>query len=366
MRGVYEKAKGSKDFYIRYTDKCGKRHREHVGREAAAIEALVNRRREIREGKFIAPHSVERISFKELAEKMFADSRDRETTIHGNRRLLRRVFPLIGEMPVANVGAADINEVLRKLREPMTQDRGHASVGRKTLNGKLSGASLNRFRGLLSGVFTYGIDNGFLEKNPVAGTKAFANGEPRVRYLLKDEEGAIRKIMRNREPDIEAEMDLALNTGLRNGEQFFLTWDLVDLDRDILTVPDEGKTGRRFIPINSAARAALEKLYEESAGSRYVCHRPREKSKRNCRQERFRRILARAGVLNFTWHDLRHTFASRLVMAGVEMRQVQEFMGHKSILTTMRYAHLAPEHGKAAIEKLCAPAAEAKKVAKIA
>src|SRR5882762_3174562 len=121
MRGVYEKVKGSKDFYIRYTDKNGKRHRERVGREKAAEEALVNRRREIREGEFIAPHSVERITFKKLAEKMFIDKegRGRDTTIQGNRRLIRRVFHLIGDMPVANVTTRDINDILRKLRDPM-------------------------------------------------------------------------------------------------------------------------------------------------------------------------------------------------------------------------------------------------------
>src|SRR6267378_2227925 len=161
MRGIYEKVKGSKDFYIRYTDANGKRHREHVGRESTAVETLVTRRREIRDGKFIAPHSIERISFKKLAEKMFIDKegRGRDTTIQGNRRLLGRVFQLIGDMPVANVTTRNINDILRKLRDPMYpgQDRKQPRVGRKTINGKLSGASLNRFRALLSAVFTYGI-----------------------------------------------------------------------------------------------------------------------------------------------------------------------------------------------------------------
>src|SRR5260370_393434 len=137
----------------------------------------------------------EGISLKELAEKMFIDreGRDRDSTIHGNRRLLGRVFPLVGEKPVASITASDINEVLRKLREPMVQDRKHACVGRKTLNGKLSGASMNRFRFLLSGVFTYGIANRYLAKNPVADTKPFAKGERRVRFLSNDEEAAVRQ-----------------------------------------------------------------------------------------------------------------------------------------------------------------------------
>jgi site-specific recombinase XerD len=61
-----------------------------------------------------------------------------------------------------------------------------------------------------------------------------------------------------------------------------------------------------------------------------------------------------ANVADFKWHDLRHTFASRLVMAGVDIRTVQELMGHKQITQTMRYAHLSPQHRTGALEKLSA------------
>ncbi len=61
-----------------------------------------------------------------------------------------------------------------------------------------------------------------------------------------------------------------------------------------------------------------------------------------------------AGISFFTWYCLRHTFASRLVMAGVDLRTVAELMGHKTIQMTMRYAHLAPAHKLAAVEKLAA------------
>jgi site-specific recombinase XerD len=60
-----------------------------------------------------------------------------------------------------------------------------------------------------------------------------------------------------------------------------------------------------------------------------------------------------ARLPNFTWHCLRHTFASRLVMKGVDLRTVQELMGHKTIQMTCRYAHLGPEHKLAAVETLC-------------
>ena len=68
----------------------------------------------------------------------------------------------------------------------------------------------------------------------------------------------------------------------------------------------------------------------------------------------FEDAIAKAGISNFTWHDIRHTFASRLVMAGVDLRTVAELMGHKKIQMTMRYAHLAPSHKLDAVGKLSA------------
>lgn len=368
MRGIYEKVKGSKDFYIRYTVD-GLRHREHVGRHAAAVEALVNRRREIREGRFIAPHSESRITFEDLAEKMLLDKADRARakTIITNRSCLRRILRArnskclelkIGPMQVHTITSAQLNELLRALKTPEPRDGKREKGCHTSKPGEISGPALNGYRWLLMSIFDYGITHKYLRENPVTETRAYAKHEGIVRYLTADEEKSIRTTMREWNPEMEAEFDLTLNAGLRRGELFHLTWDLVDLDRGILTVPPEGKTGRRFIPINSAARQAIEVLHRQSDGSRYVAYRTEAET--DSRNERFQRIVRRAGVLKFRWHDIRHTFASRLVMAGVDLRTVQQFMGHKSIVTTMRYAHLSPEHGKAAIERLvAAPAATA-------
>jgi hypothetical protein len=63
--------------------------------------------------------------------------------------------------------------------------------------------------------------------------------------------------------------------------------------------------------------------------------------------------VKKIGIKDFTWHTFRHTFASRLVMAGVDLRTVQELMGHKTLQMTLRYAHLAPKHQLSAVQRLC-------------
>jgi site-specific recombinase XerD len=107
----------------------------------------------------------------------------------------------------------------------------------------------------------------------------------------------------------------------------------------------------RHIQINSVARAALLRLRERGDGVGYVCPGYEGPRRRDWRHW-FTDAVAKAHVANFRWHDLRHTFASRLVMAGVPLRAVQVLMGHKCIETTLRYSHLGDSHLQKAVERL--------------
>ena len=144
---------------------------------------------------------------------------------------------------------------------------------------------------------------------------------------------------------------------MRPSEQYGLTWDRVDLTRKIITIP-KSKNGRtRHIPLNSVAVAAFRALHQRSpdrAGPVFVtmAGEPLRGYK-----HWFEPAVGEAGVRDFTWYCLRHTFASRLVMAGVDLRTVAELMGHQQIQMTMRYAHLAPAHESEAVERLVANAA---------
>ena len=349
MRGVYEKVKGSKDFYIRYTDNEGRRHREHVGRESAACEALVNRRREIREGRFITRHTESRITFEELFDQRMEAKDLKPGTVRDYRyQFGTKRFDALRKMPARSIRPEDIEKFLSSLRKEIKPRGG---------NKRASNFTIRNYRSLIGAVLAHGVARDHLSANPVLKTDSPKEPEGRVRFLSLDEEEAIRKQLREACPEREAEFDLLLYSGIRIGELWHLTWDRVHPDRGIIDVPDEGKTGWRSVPMNSVSRKACEILHRQSRGSSFVVP--------NAQTKRGRRYLAlwlgeaaeKAGVLEVTPHTLRHTFASRLVMAGVNLRRVQEYLGHKSIEMTMKYAHLAPEQGTPDIERMVTAAA---------
>jgi integrase len=147
----------------------------------------------------------------------------------------------------------------------------------------------------------------------------------------------------------------ALNTGLRRGKLLQLRWRDVDLTRKVLTVRGEGaKTGQtRHVPLNTEIVDVLKNwkpiaaeadgfAFSSGAGTTPLTEA----------RKAWSNVIAKAKVGAFRFHDLRHTFASKLVMAGVDLNTVRELLGHKKISMTLRYAHLAPQHKAAAVEKL--------------
>jgi integrase len=331
IRGIFERPPRSGTWWISYRDGDGKRHREKVGRRSAAIDAVARRRREVTEGRFIPPRAGGGLTFRELAHAAMAQKRLRLApgSYEMNRLQLNKLLPLIGNVPADGLKPARIEETLA------------------TLKRSRSNSTVNRYRALLSSIYAFGVRSDRLAFNPVSKVKPYKENESRLRWLREDEEARLRAAIQDAAH--EAELDLALNTGMRRGEQFKLEWSNVDLERGILTV--RGKTGRRHVVANHAARAALAKLKELSGGRKYVCPDATDETPRDYRTW-FSRAVRDAGIRDFRFHDLRHTFASRLVMRGVDMRTVQELLGHRSIVMTMKYSHLAADHRQKAVEKM--------------
>jgi integrase len=147
---------------------------------------------------------------------------------------------------------------------------------------------------------------------------------------------------------------LSMNTGMRQGELFSLTWDNVDLTAASITiVGDLAKSGKtRHLPLNSEALIILKHWRAQSPQQQKLVFPSKTGNPFNNVRKAWQGVLSRAGITDFRWHDLRHHFASKLVMAGVDLNTVRELLGHSDIKMTLRYAHLAPEHKANAVEKL--------------
>jgi len=144
---------------------------------------------------------------------------------------------------------------------------------------------------------------------------------------------------------------VSLNTGMRRGELFDLKWSAVNFDTKTITVA--GATTKtsdtRHIPMNKETYGVLEAWKKQVSESPYVF--PGQGGGRfEDVKSAWLKLLERAQIDGFRWHDMRHDFASRLVMAGVPLNTVRDLLGHADIKMTLRYAHLAPGTKAAAVE----------------
>jgi integrase len=219
-------------------------------------------------------------------------------------------------------------------------------------------ATVNRYRALVSLVFRLGIESGKVKDNPARLVKHRQENNARVRWLSGEEDARLRAFVETTCPQHIPELDLALHTGMRLGEMYSMTWENVNTSRKVLTIPRSKNGETRHVPLNSTALRALAELRKRGDGTGPVI-RNREGEPLAGPRYWFEPALRKAKVRSFSWHCLRHTFASRLVMVGVDLRTVQELMGHKSISMTVRYSHLAPKHTLAAVQLLTGSVSEA-------
>jgi site-specific recombinase XerD len=327
-RGVYEKAPGL--WYIRFVDAQGRYRREKAPSKSAAIDLYRKRKTEALMGKKL-PEKLRRptITFAEIAKDALAFSKANKLSYRHDSGRMETLLGWFREYPAESITAQDIERRFEKE--------------------KWSPATVNRYRALLSLTYRLAIRNGKVTVNPARLVRHRLEDNARIRFLSAEEETNLRAAIETTCPDRLPELELALNTGLRLSEQYTIRWQDVSLVRRTLTIPRSKNGTTRHVSINRGALHALEALRMRANGSELVC------GGANTSRRWFEPAVKAAGLQQFTWHCLRHTFASRLVMTGVDLRTVQELLGHKTIAMTVRYSHLAPKHTLAAVERLDAP-----------
>ncbi|MCE1098385.1 site-specific integrase [Pseudomonas asiatica] len=240
--------------------------------------------------------------------------------------------------------------------------------------------NIQRIKGLLSRAVEWGV----LAEHPLAKLRRLkTDRRGRIRYLTTEELADLRQAMDTREEGIRAERDsanlwrkernkelmqdlrevtfadhlkplvlLSINTGMRRGEVFNLQWADINFKGKVLTVEGEtSKSGQtRHIPLNKEALEVLQCWRDQHTRKAGYVFPGKEGGRLDNVKKSWDGLLKLAKIEGFRWHDLRHTFASKLVMAGVPLNTVRELLGHSDIAMTLRYAHLAPDSKAAAVE----------------
>ena len=208
-------------------------------------------------------------------------------------------------------------------------------------------STVNRELGCIKHMFNVAVQWGYLRENRLRAVRKLKEPPGRVRYLNPDE---IERLLACCSPVVRPIVIMALNTGMRKGEILHLRWGEVDLHNRLVKITRTKNNELKILPLNDRLYDLLLSL-ERGRPESYVFANPNGKPYRDVKKG-FAAALRRAGIEDFRFHDLRHTFASRLVMAGVDIRTVQDLLGHKDIKMTMRYSHLSDVHMREAVKKV--------------
>lgn len=335
-RGVYEKVPGSGEWWIRYVDAQGRYRREKASTKSNAIDLVRKRKTEALQGKKL-PEKLRRatVTFMDITTDALTYSKAHKRTYQDD---VQRMERMRGWFRDRSADSVTPHEIERHFEECIEE-------------AEWAPSTVNHYRSLLSLTYRLAIRNGKATSNPARATRHRREDNSRVRYLTPEEETKLRAVLEMEWASHIPEFDLGLHTGLRLSEMYGLDWQDVDLARCLIHIR-LGKNGEsRYARLNSVALKALTELRKRGDGTGAVIRNLEGEPLAGPRYW-FEKAIKKAGIGNFHWHDLRHTFASRLTMAGVGLRATQDALGHKSVAMTVRYSHLAPDFLLNVVEKL--------------
>lgn len=276
----------------------------------------------------------------------------------------RYLVEFFGKMKLAKVQPMHI-EKYKQFRLTQKSQRGRV----------FTPASVNRDLQLLSKMMSMAFDNGIIRQNPCARVHKFREGMGRERFLTREEEGRLLNIPALNYPHLTAVVILAVNTGLRKSELLTLRFEHCNLSKNakpfdlggtnvqipagFLLVEPRKTEKHRIIPIVAVVRAELEKLREGAPEKEFVFTNERTGAGYAEIKKGFQAACKAAEIPfgqavpnGLTFHDLRHTFATRLREAEVSEFDIADLLGHSSIKMTRRYAHGQASTLQRAVDKI--------------
>jgi integrase len=292
---------------------------------------------QVAEGKWFQKPQGENITFREMMQRYESEkfSEMASSGKRGCKSYLNGLVEFFGDYNITEITPRIINQF--KLQRK--------AQGRKP-------ATINRQLTIMSSAYNVAIREWeWLDNNPLKRVSSEKVNDARDRWLTYDEEAMLIAAC----PSWLREIVLfALNTGMRQGEILSLTFKGVDLSRRTVTVFKSKNGDRRTIPVNKNVMELLKtkaKVWSLKTDLVFytISHTPYLPS--NLRRG-FNKAVKNAGLEDLRFHDLRHTFATRLVQAGIDLYKVGKLLGHRDIRMTQRYSHHCPESLRDGVEIL--------------
>jgi integrase len=373
---------GRKTFYFSYRSQAGVRNRIKIGVLGAALSLAQARDTAlVYAGKVSSGQDIqaEKSNSRKIAKEKLKHTLDAFLTNYyrpwaltnqksGQQTIdtIRRAFPDLLQLPLSEINLKQVERIRTD----------------KIMNG-LKPSTVNRVINALRGALSRAVDWGIIEDHPIAKLKTLKmDSGMKARYLSEEEEQRLFKALKDRDDEIKAArtrgnqfrqergyelmtdlyqftysdrmtpmITLSLKTGMRRGELFDLNWDDIDFKNGVLTIRGEiAKSSKtRHIPLSPIAFETLKNWRAQAPNKSGRIFPSDDGERLDNVKNSWASILEAAAINSFRWHDMRHDFASKLVMKGVPLNTVRELCGHADLNTTLRYAHLAPDHKADAI-----------------
>lgn len=340
------KCDGTTVYLIDFRDQNGQRVRETAGTTRKQARDLYARRLgEVKSGTYVNPRDKQDDrgpTFESFCDQFLRDHPGRRRSNHYPASI-KRLVPYFKGKHMGEITRGDLD----RLRIQLQTEK----IGR--LGRPLSSTSVLKLLRTVHRVFKQAVRWGVIDHNVAADLEKPSTPMHKTRYLSSEER---TRLQEQAPPWLKPMLTLALATGMRLGEVTSLRWDEVDRSAGMLHVSEETKTGSRMIPLNSTALKVLDEqvrhvrspyVFTTGTGANFDTE-----ERRNQITKTTISVMKSAGIERASFHTLRHTAASLMVQAGVPLYEVQKILGHSTASMTERYAHLAPQHLRGAIDAL--------------
>ena len=342
-RGIVEKPSGSGQWWVRLVHHgLEKWHKCDTKSQAKALYQRL--RADIREEKFFPDKFSPKVEVTLRAWIARCLEGCSNRGLVNDRRYARRWSLWFGKKSLTAITIEDLRRHQTRMRLKMK-----INLRTKHSQRQWADATINRHFAFLRHMLMLALKDGKLTRNPVSAITFLAE-ERRTRFLTNEELSKLAAIMAPQDWKLVL---FAIETGLRREEQFRLRWDQVDLENGVITIPLPKGDRTRHVHLSDTAQSVLRSL-DSFVRSPWVFP-SKDPMKPQNPQSFVNNVYAvnlrQAGITGVNWHSLRHTAASRRVMAGVDLVSVKEILGHRDIATTMRYSHLSLSHLRNAVNK---------------